>query len=159
MLRMLVLAAFVLATSVPLAGSAHTIPAGVNPHNGYIQVNNRVVVHAPPYPESKKVNSAPSRGLELRYPLGRTEFKTVLGLGPLYFNACCILAGSRYLITMTSPGKTTEQEVTPRLCNVRGIPFGFAEITFAGDVIWDSGSMRWISHVTVHVDNAACPTD
>lgn len=59
---------------------------------------------------------------------------------------------------MAAAGVGVKVVVHPRLCNVRGIPFGFAEVTYAGNITWNDKKRVWTSAVTARVDDSACPT-
>jgi hypothetical protein len=160
MLRTLVLAASVLAAAVPLAGSAQTVPSGLNLHNGYIQVNNHVVVVMPPMRQREHIENLPSPSVLLFSPFTRQEDLKLDRWGPIYLNRCCIAAGTRYSVAYAAElvvGAPPSLVVHPRLCNVRGIPFGFAEVTFAGEITWNDQKRHWVSAVTERVDNSPCP--
>lgn len=151
--RTLVLAAVMLAAVLPLAGSAHTIPAGINPHNGYIMVNNWI-----------KVKDAPP-GKMPDAPLVRVKFHDSL-VGRVYvdyghtayMNNCCFAAGTYYTVELLVEGATVSENVKPLLCNVRGIPFGYGAINLDGDIIWYAKERRWIVDAKPHRADAPCPT-
>lgn len=113
----------VLAVLVPLAAAAQLpVPAGVNLHNGYIEVINHVQYHDGfAYTGELKLN-------------GTTEGHVGSG-GTLMLNRCCILAGSHYVVEldyMSWGGQRSPFGVVPRLCNIRGIPFGYAVVEYTG---------------------------
>jgi len=123
MLRFIARSIGVLVVLVPLAAAAQLpIPAGVNLHNGYIEVINHVVYQDGfSYPGDVRLNETP-------------EGKVGSG-GTLLVNRCCILAGSHYVVELnyvTTAGQRSPFGVTPRLCNIRGIPFGYAVVEYTG---------------------------
>jgi len=119
----------VFALALPAAASA------LNLHNGFIQVTNDTSFEA--------------RGLIqhvfLAAPVGGGYTITIPPHSTRYFNNCCIAAGSEYDITpdwiddqvvtgaTIKPGRGSMHpaRVLARLCNVNGIPFGYAHVRLA----------------------------
>jgi len=125
MLRFIARSIGVLAVLVPLAAAAQLpVPAGVNLHNGYIEVINRVAYHDGfSYPGAVKLN-------------GRLEGHVGSG-GTMTLNQCCIVAGTHYVVELNyadTAGQRSPIGVTPRLCSIRGIPFGYAVVEFTGTI-------------------------
>src|SRR6185437_25397 len=77
---------------------------------------------------------------------------------PNVFNHCCVVAGTLYSVTAAILGKSYEFKVRPALCNVRGIPFGYARIVFTGHLYRDNNNF-WVGEVTPHVTDGPCPVD
>lgn len=121
--RVFVLSALV--ALLPLAASAALpVPAGVNLHNGYIEIINHVQYHDGfSVAGVVKINE-------------KTEGDVSSG-GTFLANWCCILAGSSYIVELDfdrAAGARIPIRITPRLCNIRGIPFGYAVIEYTGRV-------------------------
>lgn len=154
MLRTLVLAASVLAAAVPLAGSAQTVPSGINLHNGYIEVHNQIAMH----PATDAAPLPPVR-IEFHNALTRQQSETVGLMGTAYINRCCVVAGTLYEVVLVAAYHSTTATVRPRLCNIRGIPFGFAVVTFTGKIVWNAKGKYWEPAITPHVDDGVCPKD
>ena len=117
MLRTIARSIAILAVLVPLVASARTVPPGVNLHNGYILVINHVQYE----------NGFTSAGL---VRVNEKDEAHVGSAGSVVVNRCCILAGSHYVVELNyaiSAGAREPVSVTPRLCNIRGIPFGYAQ--------------------------------
>lgn len=158
MLRKLLLAFGALATLASATASAQmVIPAHIDLHRGYIVVindispkrNHRGIIE-PWSPAAALVKSCWS-GIacqETRAPFG----------GRGYINQeCCVAAGTKYQLTLTAGELYKSVYVLPRLCNVRGIPFGYAVVEFTGPYTWlDNGIAGEIS---VRVLDAPCPVD
>lgn len=155
MLRRLVLAAIALtAAAVPLAGSARTIPAGINAHNGYIEINNWIKIKdAPPGkmpdPPVVRIKFHDSLIEQLHVPYGHTT----------YVNNCCFAAGTYYTVEVVTEARIVSTSVLPLLCNVRGIPFGFAVVNLEGSIFWHDKERRWVVDVRPHNAGPPCPTD
>lgn len=147
MLRSLTLAAAVLAAMIPGNVSAQD----VNLHNGYIVVRNETVITN----YRKVVTDAAT--VALRFD-GTTRESAVVNSsgGTVYLNNCCILAGTLYEVKINVMGKSIHAMVRPQLCNVRGIPHGFALVTFTGTAERDSNN-NWVVHVEPHVPSVPCP--
>lgn len=125
MLRFIARAFAIVAVFFPLTASAQfSIPAGVNLHNGYIEVINRVHYHDGfSWPGDVKLND-------------RHEGRVGTG-GTFVINKCCILAGSHYLVELnyvSGAGIRVPVGVVPRLCNIHGIPFGYAVVEYTGNI-------------------------
>lgn len=122
MFRTLARSIGLLAVLVPLVASARTVPPGVNLHNGYILVINHVQYEDGfSHPGLVRVNE------KLEAHVGSA--------GSVVVNRCCIVAGTRYVVELDydrSAGTLAPVAVTPRLCNIRGIPFGYAVVVWSG---------------------------
>lgn len=101
------------------ASLLNPLPAGaVNLHNGYIVIVNE-------------------SGHELRGSVGHI-FAGVHHMQSLVIpphseaiaNDCCYAAGSHYRVEMTSGQYRAHVDISPRYCNVRLIPHGFAKVAF-----------------------------
>jgi hypothetical protein len=154
MFRTLVLAVVAFGAAVPLPGSAQTIPGGINLHNGYIEVNNRIIMHA-----AKDAPPLPRARIDFRNSLTRQQSEPSTLMGTTYINACCVVAGSLYQVVLFAAYHITIATVRPRLCNVRGIPFGFAVVTFTGNIVWNAKEHSWEPTITPHVNDGVCPKD
>jgi len=122
MLRTIARSIAILAVLVPLVASARTVPPGVNLHNGYILVINHVQYE----------NGFTSAGL---VRVNEKDEAHVGSAGSVVVNRCCILARSHYVVELNyaiSAGAREPVSVTPRLCNIRGIPFGYAVVVYSG---------------------------
>lgn len=114
----------ILAVLAPLSASAESfpVPAGVNLHNGYIEVINHVEYRDGfSWPGTVRLNE-------------RTQGE-VMSAHRFNINGCCVVAGTRYVVELnyaTSAGHGEPVGVTPRLCNIRGIPFGYAVVVYWG---------------------------
>ena len=141
MLRFVARAFCLFVVLLPLSAAAQLpVPPHVNLHNGYIEVINHIQA-----PESSKFSGM----VKLN---GRHEGEVRSGAG-LVLNRCCILAGSQYQVEIEYPAFTGSWErivVTPRLCNIRGIPFGYAVVVFTGS--------RWAYLHATRVDTS-CPVE
>lgn len=115
----------VVALSLPIAAAAQRpVPDGVNLHNGYIEVINHMQYHDG-FRGGGVVNLNDKTVGEVGSP------------GTLVVNHCCILAGSRYVVELNYvswAGARSPIAVVPRLCTIRGIPFGYAVVEFTGDI-------------------------
>ncbi len=73
-----------------------------------------------------------------------------MGQGRVAVNSCCYAAGSRYIIDgrLTDPSAQahkTSFDVTPRLCNKDGIPYGYAVVEFYdGTIHYDHGFRNYL---------------
>ncbi len=97
----------------------------------------------------------------VRLELGRSSIESAKvrsGGGIIYFNRCCILAGTLYKVEIYVTGKWVTAMVRPQLCNLKGIPFGFAVVTFTGTANRDRNN-NWMVNVEPHVPPANCPTN
>lgn len=115
----------VIALSLPIAAAAQMpVPHGVNLHNGYIEVINNVQYH-----DGFRVAGVVN--------LNDKTVGEVSSPGTLVVNHCCILAGSHYIVElnyMSWAGARLPIAVVPRMCTIRGIPFGYAVVEFTGDI-------------------------
>lgn len=125
MLRFIARAFGILAVLLPLSAAAQLVPSNVNLHKGYIEVINHVQYHDGfSHPGVLKLN-------------GHVQGDIGSG-GRLVLNHCCILAGSQYVVELDyvrSASQRSKLSVTPRLCNIRGIPFGYAVVVYTGSVV------------------------
>ncbi len=157
MLRTLTLALGLMAASIPLAAyAAPTIPQGINLHNGYIEVRNEVVVTN--YRQIIRVGADIIMRNAAFANYNAQEMSTIDTGTTGYLNKCCVLAGSLYHIRMRLLGHPIDLSVRPKLCNVRGIPFGFAIVTFTGTAHRDHNN-NWVESVTPHVNDGVCPVE
>lgn len=119
--RAFIVGAFV--ALLPLAASAALpVPAGVNLHNGYIEIVNHIQ-----YRDGFSVPGIVNVNSKKEGEVGSS--------GTFVVNRCCILAGSHYEVElnyMQSAGLRIPDSVVPRLCNIRGIPFGYAVVEYTG---------------------------
>src|SRR5665213_3615806 len=67
------------------------------------------------------------------------------------------VAGTGYSLTFYQGGYQTGVDVRPRLCNVRGIPFGYAVVEVVGSYVWHRNGISGTP--SVHVVDAPCPVD
>lgn len=112
----------VLAVLVPLVASARTVPPGVNLHNGYLVIINDV----------KYEDGFFASGL---VRVDEKDEAHVTSASSVVVNRCCIVAGWRYVVELNYVDRVGIREpvfVTPRLCNIRGIPFGYAVVVYSG---------------------------
>jgi len=143
-----------LAVLVPLVASARTVPPGVNLHNGYILVINHVQYE----------DGFSHLGL---VRVNEKDEAHVGSAGSVVVNRCCILAGSEYMVELnyvTSAGIRVPVRVTPRLCNIRGIPFGYAVVVYSGIIKKTregSGSFTRFEafHILGQQAHEDCPTE
>lgn len=141
------------AVAIPITASAGTIPSGINAHNGYIEVTNHIKIKdAPsgkmPDPPIVRVMFHNSIVDDLSLPYGHTA----------YLNKCCFAAGTHYTVDVLTEARFDRTSLEPKLCNVRGIPFGFAVINLDGTVFWYDKDRRWVVDVRPHVTYVSCPT-
>ncbi|HEY8322632.1 MAG TPA: hypothetical protein VIG46_12650 [Candidatus Baltobacteraceae bacterium] len=149
MLRRLCLSVALVAFAAPLAANAQSvIPDHVNIHNGFIEVRNEVVLK----------NGATSGGtpLLLTYGGGTIERSQTTPGGTTFLNVCCIAAGSLYKVHYGGRANV-EATVRPQLCNVRGIPFGYAVVVFTGSITYDSKTHGFDVQIEPHVPPVSCP--
>lgn len=111
---------------LPLATAAAPlpVPAGVNLHNGYLEVINHV----------RYLDGFTAAG---RVQLNEKSVGVVGTDGTLVVNHCCVLAGSHYTVELdyaASAGSRYPDTIVPRLCSIRGIPFGYAVVEFIGTI-------------------------
>jgi hypothetical protein len=155
MLRKLIFALGALAVTFAGSASAQSIiPQQVNLHNGYIELHSSILVTEYGRTENTSISVNLLRGYDTccqDHASVQTNFPNVL-------NHCCIVAGTLYTVRTNILGKTNDFRVRPALCNVRGIPFGYARITFTGHISRDRNN-NWVGEVTPHVTDAPCPVD
>lgn len=145
MLRNVTLAIVVLAAMMPGIVSAQD----VNLHNGYIVVRNETVI--------KGYDGVITDAARVWLSGSVNESAEVnSGGGTIYLNKCCILAGSLYKVELYVMNQYIVATVRPQLCNVRGIPFGFALVTFTGTAARDRNN-NWVVSVDPHVPSVQCP--
>lgn len=149
MFRSIARALAVLVVLVPLSASAQLIvPAGVNLHNGYIEVINHMTY----------LDGFTAHGI---VNVNRRMAGYVGPGGTHVVNWCCIVAGSNYQVELDyAPvaGQRLPFNVTPRLCNIRGIPFGYALIEYTGTVVKRRGSFEIDNFKARRLDEG-CPTE
>ena len=150
MLRRLALCA--IAVLLPL-GVAAAIPSGVNLHNGYIVVYNNVR-------SSEPVEYDIQISHEHR---GWFDRQQGTGNHPVIFNRCCIAAGSIYevLVTMKVNGElgVAKAATNARLCNIRGIPFGYSAFVVTGQLSRRDTGAAIGRALTIHVVSQDCPRE
>jgi hypothetical protein len=154
MLRKLSFTFGVLAVLGSSTASAQTvIPAHINLHNGYIVVINDINpkqehtagVLEPWNPSAPLVKLSWNGFSQSTYaPYGQRA----------YLNQCCIAAGTEYRLTLYQESETGVF-VRPRLCNVRGIPFGYAVVEVVGPYIWHRNGIS--GNTSLRVLDAPCP--
>jgi len=156
MLRNLTVIAVLLAAMLPTGSSAAVAPySAVNLHNGFIEVRSHVVVKN--YGED--VSASALVHVNLRRTDGTLQdYGQVGSTAPIYFNTCCIVAGTLYIVEATVQGHKIDFRVRPKLCNVRGIPFGFEIVTVTGNAERDRNN-NWVVNIQPHVLEAPCPTN
>ena len=157
MLRKFLLTFGILATLASSTASAQmVIPGHINLHNGYVVVINSISpkreytagVMEPWSPNPPHVRlSWNGFGQSADVPYG----------GQAFLNQCCIAAGTGYSLTFYQGGYQTGVDVHPRLCNVRGIPFGYAVVEVVGSYVWHRNGISGTP--SVHVVDAPCPVD
>ncbi|HET6893935.1 MAG TPA: hypothetical protein VFH72_00965 [Candidatus Baltobacteraceae bacterium] len=154
MLRFVARAFCLFAVLLPLSAAAQLpVPPHVNLHNGYIEIIDRVQVPAGfKFSGIVKLN-------------GRHEGEVRPG-GTFVLNRCCILAGSHYEVEVSYSSATARMRtfVTPRLCNIRGIPFGYAVIEVAATFVKTrEGSGLGSAYESYHVQakrvDTSCPVE
>lgn len=105
---------------VAVVASSALADASVNLHNGYIAIRNE--------------SSAPLRvTVQAGGWSNHLMFDGTIAPHSTYdVNNCCYAAGTRYFLEAFEPARSKpyEWQVVPRLCNTRGIPYGFASLTF-----------------------------
>jgi hypothetical protein len=156
-LRKLTITFAILATLATSTASAQmVIPSHINLHNGYVVVINTISpkreytagVFEPWYPPAPLVQLSWSGYKQsTNAPYGERA----------YLNSCCIAAGTEYGLTFHQGGYQTGVDVRPRLCNVRGIPFGYAVVEVVGPYVWHHNGISGTP--SVHVVDAPCPVD
>ena len=152
MVRFLAAAVCALLIASPLEGSAH-IPPTINLHNGFIRVFNHIHY------------LGARRGLVVRIKYERHDETTP----DIYFNNCCYAAGSTYELFVEPKARsgTTDDSVwdsrtifvKPRLCNIDGIPFGYAEVEVTGQMVPGTDTHpEVIENFHVQETTTVCPT-
>ena len=139
---------------LPLSAAAQLpVPPHVNLHNGYIEVINHIRYHDRfDTPALVRLNENP-------------EGEVASG-GTFLINRCCILAGTEYWVELnyvTSIRVRMPIKVTPRLCNIRGIPFGYAVVEFTGDIAQKRAGSEFPFYDLLHSDatrvDTSCPVE
>ena len=154
MLQRLFLSGAILIAALSVAASAQsTIPEGVNLHNGFVEVRNEIVI----YRDGRRDVALGRIHMNHANRLGYSEVREAHTGQTAVFNKCCVLAGSPYTLEMDIVQSHIERLIYPRLCNVRGIPFGYAVVVFRGEI-----SIRdHYSHATglhAYALDVPCPT-
>ena len=113
---------------VAVFASSALADASVNLHNGYISIlnNNSTPLHV-------TIHTAGAGGIKM--------FDGVIAPYATYHvNNCCYAAGSHYYVDAYERGRALPYQlmVDPRLCNTRGIPYGYASLFF-GNVKFGDG--------------------
>ena len=147
MFRRLCLSLALVVTAAPLAANAQTvIPDHVNIHNGFIEVRDEVVLK----------NGAGTGWIPLNLTLGSIVIERAQTLPghTTIFNVCCIAAGSLYKVHFLGR-VSSEATVRPQLCNVRGIPFGYAVVVFTGSITYHPSGFSY--DIEPHVPPVSCP--
>ena len=129
MLRTLSRALALLLVLAPLCAAAQLdVPPNVNLHNGYVEVINHVTY--------RDGYSSPGYA-KLHGPIGLQSQGDVFSGSTIALNHCCIAAGTRYIVELVYSGagrREFSDDFTARLCNIRGIPFGYAAIEYTGEI-------------------------
>ncbi len=157
MLLNLTFALIAIAGLSPLMASGQTvIPSHINIHNGFIEVRDQIAL--------KGSIQYAGADVVLRWEGGFEHEKVYLHHGGvIFFNKCCIPAGTRYTVTLNLPrGGESTVALRPQLCNVRGIPFGYALVVFTGEMGYDPNyntkiSDGFIGSVVAHDWSAKWP--
>ena len=140
---------------LPLSAAAQLpVPPHVNLHNGYIEVINHIRYH----------HGFSISGL---VRLNESPEGEVASGGTFLINRCCILAGTEYWVELNYVKSTSFRlpiKVTPRLCNIRGIPFGYAVVEFTGDIVEKRAGSGFHTHFELlHSDerrvDTSCPVE
>ena len=126
--------ALAIATLALPFGTAAPVSAEINLHNGYIIVINHVKV--------LEKDGDPWKGplrlqVVLNHVMSLANFQEIGHVGQgetITMNDCCIAAGSPYSFKIVGEDRVKAPILYfhPRLCNIRGIPFGFATIVITG---------------------------
>ena len=99
--------------------------AEINYHNGLIAIDNEgsVPIHLKIEHFTKGIGAG-----------ARVQSMVEIGAHQRFIaNGCCYAAGSEYQITATHSGNWSYDYVTPRLCNERGIPYGYAHVAYRAE--------------------------
>ncbi len=128
------LAIFVVSAMLPTFAVAG-VPSDVNLHNGYVIVVNHV--H---YAGEKTLP------FDITY-VGLSTLNRKLAAGSYAtFNQCCVVAGQTYHVYARTEqnhmGVNPNIPVHARLCNIRGIPFGYAEVELVGNVTYHQSTVH-----------------
>lgn len=124
------------AALLPLATTA-TVPDRVNLHNGYIIVFNHIR-----YAGEKSLDFEVTHVNHSTFSFitTRSTTATLRKDGYVTFNECCTVAGQSYELHFhpdpNIPIERPSMKAHARLCNIRGIPFGYAEVEIIGDITW-----------------------
>ena len=128
---------------MPLAATAG-VPPEVNLHNGYIIVVNHIHYVG---------EQSPRFAVKLNVDGGVLEKG-----GSVILNKCCIVAGLSYLVkSIVEPAYGSiykDVYVHPRLCNIRGIPFGFAVVELTGE----SDNHKILRNIALSRVDVDCPS-
>jgi len=155
MVRPLSIIVVLLAAILPTGSSAAVSSyAAVNLHNGFIEVRSYVTVDN----KGTDVTATTPLLATLRRSDGTfQESANVFAGTPIYLNDCCIVAGSLYEVQVKGVGHSVTFKVRPKLCNVRGIPFGYEIVTISGRAERDSNN-NYKLDLEPRVLEAPCPT-
>ena len=101
--------------------------------------------------------------LVLRHAFGITEISKVAQGHTIQMNNCCVVAGSAYSLAVTDPGRDVAYinygDLRPRLCNIHGIPFGFAVFDITGTIQRGTNNDWIYTNMHAHVVDSACPRE
>ena len=156
LLRSLSRALALLLVLAPLCAAAQLdVLPNVNLHNGYVEVINHVTY--------RDGYSLPGYA-KLHGPFGQQSQGNVLSGATIALNHCCIAAGTKYSVELdysTASLREFSEPFTARLCNIRGIPFGYAVVEFTGEIYKTppgSGTMtRYEARLHSKRIDTACP--
>jgi hypothetical protein len=146
----------VLALALPLV-TMGTVPSNINLHNGYVTVVNNVR-----FTDTKGNATFPVRVHLSRHNGIGFDMHWADELWPgqqTIINNCCIVAGARYQLSCYTTKRIdacATLDERPRLCNVRGIPFGYAAFEITGE-IWYEGVDWKSSGLDLHRIDTGCP--
>lgn len=137
------------AFATPLAATAQTvIPDHVNIHNGFIEVRDEIVL------KGGAVSGATP--VRLTYNYATLQTAAITRGGTIFLNVCCIAARSLYKVHLGGR-LDVEATVRPQLCNVRGIPFGYALVIFTGEITYVAKTHDFAVYAEPHVPAVSCP--
>jgi hypothetical protein len=161
MLHKLLLTFGILALLGPSTASAQqVVPPHINLHNGYIVVINNI--HTSRLYSNGRTEpwSAPEAYASLKWAVHSRRVVVPYGGGHAYLNDCCIAAGTRYTFRFYQGSVEHDLTVQPKLCNIRGIPFGYAVVELSGSYQWLQNSTIPLTHgePVLRDLHAPCPT-
>ncbi len=153
MLRKLAIA--IAALALPLAAAA-PVSAEINLHNGYIVVTNHVKVLER---DGSPVKYQYVLTVVLRHSLGTQEIGKVAQGSHTVMNNCCVVAGSPYSFeVIDTSAYINHGDLRPRLCNIRGIPFGFAAVDITGTIQRDNANHWVYTDMRAKEVDTGCPS-